>query len=188
MAPKAVFAKRLYRMNCNNVEYSLGLSRDMWKFKAQIELIGINPYVFVPEDILHELLDKASKNKGPIPIKGKINGRPYKQTLVKYRGAWRLYINTTMLKNSPKRVGEKIELEIYYDPQKRTIKTPLLFQKSLNENKEAKAIFDSLTPSKRFEIVRYLANLKTEEALERNVTKAISFLLGRERFIGRDKP
>jgi hypothetical protein len=38
------------------------------------------------------------------------------------------------------------------------------------------------------EIVRYLANLKTEKALDTNIDKAINFLLGKERFVGRDKP
>ena len=33
-----------------------------------------------------------------------------------------------------------------------------------------------------------IANLKTEKSVERNVTRAINFLLGKERFVGRDKP
>ncbi|MCB0523292.1 MAG: YdeI/OmpD-associated family protein [Saprospiraceae bacterium] len=49
-------------------------------------------------------------------------------------------------------------------------------------------IFDALPASRRKEIVRYIANLKTEESVERNVSRAIGFLLGKERFIGRDKP
>ncbi|WP_245545484.1 YdeI/OmpD-associated family protein [Fluviicola taffensis] len=47
-------------------------------------------------------------------------------------------------------------------------------------------MFRGLTPSLQNEIVRYIANLKTEESVERNVIKAINFLLGKERFIGRD--
>ncbi len=57
---------------------------------------------------------------------------------------------------------------------------------ALNENHEAKVIFDNLSASMRLEIIRYLANIKTEKTLEINIKRAIKFLLGKERFIGRD--
>lgn len=160
----------------------------MYKFKAQIEIIGINPFVFVPHDILQEIFKQAGKESGHIPINGTINGKAYKQTLVKYLGEWRLYINTSMFKNSPKHTGETIEITVYFDPESRQIKPPNDFLKALTENEEAKIVFDNLPPSRKFEIVRYLARLKTEEILEKNIKRAISFLLGKERFIGRDKP
>ena len=72
------------------------------KFKAEIKIIGINPFVFVREKIFQDIFIQTKKNKGHIPIKGTIDGNPYKHTLVKYSGGWRLYINTTMLKKSPK--------------------------------------------------------------------------------------
>jgi hypothetical protein len=37
------------------------------------------------------------------------------------------------------------------------------------------------------EIMRYINNLKTTESVERNVERAIRFLLGKDRFVGRDK-
>lgn len=160
----------------------------MNKFSAEIQIIGINPFVFVPEDILENIFKQANKDKGPIPVCGTLNNQPYKQTLVRYSGEWRLYINTTMLKNSPLHVGKIIDLTIGFDPEDRTIKPPQKFLKALKANKEAKAVFDKLIPSMKLEIVRYLANLKTEETLDKNITRAINFLLGKERFIGRDKP
>jgi len=160
----------------------------MNKFRAELQIIGINPFVFVPENILQKILKQAKKEKGPIPICGTVNAKPYKQTLVKYSGEWRLYINTTMLTNSPKHVGKKIDVTVKFDPEIRTVKPPGQFVKALKANKDAKKVFDSLIPSMRLEIVRYLANLKTEKTLARNIDKAINFLLGRERFVGRDKP
>ncbi len=160
----------------------------MQKFKANIELIGINPYVLLPDKVLVKLFEQAGKDKGPIQIKGTINGEPYKQNLVKFKGLWRLYINTSMLKDSPKRIGERIEVTIAFDPEDRTIASHPKFVKVLSKNKEAKKMFDSLTPSRQKEIVRYIANLKTEESVDRNIAKAIDFLLNKGRFVGRDKP
>jgi len=157
------------------------------KFKATINIIGINPFVFVPPKTLKEIFKQAGREKGPIPIKGNINGNAYRQTLVRYSNEWRLYINTAMLKNSPKRIGEKIEITVSVDTASREIEMPVNFTKALKANKEAALAFEQLTASRKKEIVRYLANLKTKESLERNITKAMGFLTGKEKFIGREK-
>jgi len=160
----------------------------MNKFKAIIDIIGINPFVFVPEKILQSIFKQAGKDKGPIPICGIINDKPYKQTLVKYSNAWRLYINTVMLKDSPKRVGEKVVITIEFDPASRKIKPHPQLTKALKENVEEKKVFDKLPPSRQNEIVRYISFLKTEESVTRNVLKVVSHLLGNERFAGRNQP
>jgi hypothetical protein len=158
------------------------------KFKATINIIGINPFVFVPPKILKEIFKQAGRDKGPIPIKGVINGNPYRQTLVRYSNEWRLYINTTMLKNSPNRIGELIEITVSVDSDSREIEMPVDLAKALKANKKAALAFEQLTASRKKEIIRYLANLKTKESLERNIIKAISFLTGKEKFMGREKP
>ena len=160
----------------------------MHKFQATLEIIVGNPFVFIPSEILNQIFNQASKNKGPIPVRGTINGKPYQQTLVKYSGNWRLYINMQMLKDSPRRIGENIEVKIEFDPSDRSIELPPKLTKALAENKEAKRVFDSLSPSKQKEIVRYIANLKSEESVDRNINRAMNFLLGKGRFVGREKP
>jgi hypothetical protein len=160
----------------------------IYQFHACLDIIGINPFVHVPEHILEKIFLQANKKSSPIPIQGTINNNPYKQTLVKFRGLWRLYINTTMLEDSPHKIGETIDVTISFDPMKRTIiMHPKLLQ-ALENNLDAKIMFDGLSPSKRNEIVRYISFLKTEESIDRNVAKAIDFLRGKGRFVGRDHP
>jgi hypothetical protein len=160
----------------------------IYQFKANIDIIGINPFVFIPENILRNIFKQAGKEKGPIPVKGTINAKPYKQTLVKFKGYWRLYINTTMLKNSPNKIGETIELAITFDPIERKITPHPKFIKAIEENSNAKIVFNGLSPSKRHEIIRYISFLKTEKSIEQNIKKAIDFLLGNGKFVGRNKP
>ncbi|MGV3696705.1 YdeI/OmpD-associated family protein [Flavobacterium sp.] len=160
----------------------------MHTFAADIKIIGINPFVFVPEEILKAIFKEAGKDKGHIPVCGTINEVPYQQTLVRYSGEWRLYINTTMLKNSPKRIGEIIEATIAFDASDRTIRAHPKLIKALQQNIEAKKAFDALTPSRRKEIVRYISGLKTEESIAKNIDKAIGYLEGENKFAGREKP
>ena len=155
-------------------------------FKAEIKIIGINPFVFVPEEALNYIFHQSGKNKGQLPIKMKIDGHEFKQTLVKYAGDWRLYLNTPMRKAAGKDIGDTATFEIEFDTEERTISINPKLVQALAENKQAKDIFDGLAPYLQKEIIRYIANLKTEESIDRNVKKAIQFLLGKERFIGRD--
>jgi hypothetical protein len=157
------------------------------KFKARIDIIGINPFVFVPDKILRAIFRQAATDKGPIPIQGTVNGYAYQQTLVKYRGDWRLYINTTMLKDSPKRIGETVEITIGFDASDRTIKAHPKLVAALSTTPGAQEAFDDLAPSRQKEIVRYLSHLKTDASVEKNVSRAIDFLLGKGTFVGRDR-
>jgi len=157
-------------------------------FSAEIKIIGINPFVFLPHHALEALFEQAGKNKGKIPVRMSIDGHEFTQTLVKYSGSWRLYLNTPMRAAAKKQVGDMARFEIAYDSVPRIIEPHPELVKALNKNAEAKTMFENLSPSLQHEIVRYISYLKTDVSVERNVKRAINFLLGRERFVGRDKP
>jgi len=157
----------------------------MCSFKAALEITGINPFVLVPPEILVQIFEEAKKDRGSIPVCGMVNGKAYTQTLLKYKGEWRLYINSIMLKHSPARIGETIEITIAYDPGDRTIHPHPKLVSALGKSPKAKKKFEALPPSLQKEIVRYIAQLKTDESIMRNVQKAIDFLNGKARFIGR---
>lgn len=157
-------------------------------FKAHLKIIGVNPYVDVPPDILHSIFTHSGRDKGPIPVSGTVNDVPYTQTLVRYAGQWRLYINLKMLPNSPKRIGEELSISIDYDPKDRTLSLHPSLAAALHANSAAQHVFQSLSPSRQHEINRYICNLKSEAKVHENVERAVNFLLGNGRFVGRDKP
>jgi hypothetical protein len=85
---------------------------EMKKFTAKIEIIGINPFVFLPDQALKAVFKQAGKDKGKIPVKMKIDGHEFVQTLIRYSGHWRLYLNGPMRKAAGKDVGDKSESSI----------------------------------------------------------------------------
>ncbi len=119
-------------------------------------------------------------------MRGTINAKPYQQTLVKFRGAWRLYVNMKMLDDSPRRIGELIEVTVSLDRSDRTIPLHPKLVAMLDNNPAAREVFDGLAPSRQKEIVRYIDGLKSDESVDRNVGRARDFLLGNGRFVGRD--
>ena len=152
--------------------------KTMKSFSAKILKIGINPCVGVPEDVLNALFKQAEKTKGPIQVRGTINGKRFKQTLVRYRGAWRLYINGEMRQAAGIDVGDESRIMIEYDPVPRIESVPAKFVDALSKSKTAKVAFESLRPSRQKEILRYLNSMRTESSLERNIEKVIQHLVG----------
>src|SRR5262245_48774540 len=69
-------------------------------FTSLIEVINGNPYVRPPDKALARVFKEAGKDKGPIPVRGKLNGTAFQQSLVRYQGDWRLYINGVMAKRA----------------------------------------------------------------------------------------
>lgn len=157
-----------------------------YRFQAVLQLIGINPYVEIPPPILLAICNDAKRSKGPIPIVGTINQQPYQQTLLKYKGIWRLYINISMLPKSPQRIGELLEITIAVDPRDRTVPIHPAFEEMLQQDTIAFASYTQQSPSLKKEINRYLHTAKKKETLVKNIALAMGFLKGENRFIGRD--
>ena len=148
----------------------------MLRFSATIEKLGINPVVDPPDDILAVIHEQAGKSKGPIPVRGTLNRSDFVQTLVKYKGKWRLYVNGKMLKASGLSVGDTGDFEIEFDPAERKVPVPPKFRVALDIDPRVAQAFDKLTPGRQKEILRYLNSMKSEEALERNIERVLDQL------------
>ena len=147
-------------------------------FSAKVRKIDINPYVQVPADIILKLQQDAKKEKGPIPVKGTLQGKPFSTTVVRFRGMWRLYLNTPMRRDAHVEVGDQVTVGVRFDGAPRTVAAPHKFTLALSKNKRAKEAFEKLAPSRQREILRYLNSLKQPETLERNIEKVVQFLQG----------
>jgi hypothetical protein len=147
-------------------------------FRATIELIGINPFVALPPRQLEALFEAAGKQRGPIPVRIEIGGATFRQNLVKYRGAWRLYLNTPMRVAAGKGVGDRVRLQVEFDPAPRVEPMPPALRRALAQDAAAKGAFAALAPSRKKEIQRYLNSAKTAATVDRNVAKVIAYLSG----------
>lgn len=150
----------------------------MQKFSARVEIIEINPYVEIPRKILLFLQKKAKKEKGPIPVKGRLKGKSFQATVVKFRKKWRLYLNTRMRKDAGLEVGDGADVEIDFDGKPRFVSTPKELAAILSKSKTAELAFSRLPHYRQKEINRYLASLKTDVSRKRNIEKIIRFLVG----------
>lgn len=138
-----------------------------------------NPCVDVPAALVEKLKAEARKNQS-IPVHAMVKGEGFKAHVVKYRGAWRLYLNGSFRKQAAVEVGHKVAVTLWVDGASRVLPVPPALSRALAKDKRAKAAFNVLPPYRRHEILRYLHNLKREETLKRVVAKTVRYLAGRE--------
>lgn len=160
------------------------------RFKGTIEIIGINPYVLVDKDRAQQL---HAGWKKPMPVLVQINGQPNLPWRVNMMpvgdGSFYLYLYGDVRKVSDTKVGDTVQIDLSFDAEYRggpAHPAPLWFKKALDENATAKVNWEALIPSRKKEVLRYFAELKSDEAKERNLEKAIHVLSGKPgRFMAR---
>ena len=105
-------------------------------------------------------------------------------------GAFFLYLDGRLRRRAGGDVGDEVTVSVAFDPDYTAgpqHAAPPEFVAALGRDPDIKARWDSLTPSLRKEVLRYLANLKSDAARTRNIEKAIRVLGGaKERFMARD--
>ncbi|MFI4967320.1 MAG: YdeI/OmpD-associated family protein [Gammaproteobacteria bacterium] len=155
------------------------------KFSAAVRIVlgstprTRNPCVEVPPAVVTSLKAESGKNQS-LPVRATLQGKPFKANVVKYRGAWRLYLNGNIRKTAGVEVGQRVTVTLRHDPGPRITPMPPAFAAALSRDKRAKTAFAALAPSRRKELLRYLGNLKREESLKRNIAKMLKYLKGVE--------
>jgi hypothetical protein len=158
---------------------------------SRILIVDINPYVVVSDDRVTMLRPGWRK---PLPVLVRINdgpSTPWRTNLTPTGdGTFRLYLHGAMRASTNVGVGDEVCIELsvddaYYSNPVHPM--PPWFQAALDADSEVNANWWRLSPSKRKEVVRYLGGLKSQEAQERNLQRALSVLRGEPgRFLGRD--
>jgi hypothetical protein len=100
-----------------------------------------------------------------------------------------LYLHGDVRKASNTKVGDTVNVEVKFDSSYKNgplHPMPLWFSTALKKNKEAKKNWEQLIPSRKKEILRYFSWLKSQEAIDRNLERALNVLSGRPgRFMAR---
>jgi hypothetical protein len=160
------------------------------RFRAAIEMNGINPFVLV------SAVRAARIRKGwrkPMPVFVRVNGKPEKPWRINLMpvgdGSFYLYLHGNVRKVSDTKAGDSITVELGFDGDYKNgpmHRMPSWFRIALAKNSRARKTWEALIPSRKKELLRYFAGLKSAEAQTRNLHRAIHVLAGgKARFMGR---
>ncbi len=160
------------------------------RITGTIQIIGVNPYILVSAAQAQQI---APGQKRPIPVTVQINGQPTPPWHINMMpvgdGTFYLYLHGDVRKASHTKVGDVVQADVELD----TTYTggpahamPPRFAEALAANAVIKTNWEALPPSRQKEILRYFASLKSSQAVDRNITKALQMLGGEAgRFMAR---
>ncbi len=161
------------------------------RFSAVVKIRGINPYVFVSRVRARSI---QADWRRPMPVRVRIDEKPRVPWRINLMpagdGSYYLYLHNDIRKAAKVSVGDRVHVAIAFDANYKggpIEPLPPSFKAALQKNSKARTHWQSLPPSRQKEVVRYLARLKSGEALTRNVKQAITALSGASvRFMARN--
>jgi len=165
------------------------MSNATLRFRARIEIRGINPYVRVSARRATALRPDWRK---PMPVRVKINDKPDVPWRINMMpagdGSFFLYLHAKVRSAAGADVGDRVDVAVEFDAAYRggPARLPAWFASRLKNDPRAQAGWKRLPPSRKKEVVRYLSRLKSEDARQRNAQRALDVLGGaRGRFMAR---
>lgn len=160
------------------------------RFPATIRIRGINPYVPVGRARAAALKPGW---RGPMPVRVRVDGAPSRPWRINMmpdgRGGFYLYLRGDVRAAAGAGVGDRVDVEVSFDAAYRggpAHPMPAWFRAALARAPRARAAWDALPPSRKKEVLRYFAGLKSPEARARNLARAMRALSGKPtRFMAR---
>jgi hypothetical protein len=159
-------------------------------FTSVIEIRDGNPYVIVSAARARRIKPDWRR---PLPVLVRINGKPAAAWRINMMpvggGGFYLYLHGIVRTASGTKVGDRVRVEVSFDESYRNgplHAMPSWFKAALQGNRSAAVNWKALIPSRKKELLRYFAALKSPEARARNLDRAMHVLSGKKgRFLGR---
>jgi Bacteriocin-protection, YdeI or OmpD-Associated/Domain of unknown function (DUF1905) len=141
------------------------------RFEATVEARGRGGrVVVVPLDV------PARFGKVRAPVRGTVNGFPYRSTIMRYRDTYFLGLNREVREGAGVDAGDRIEVEMELDDVPREVDVPDELASALGVDPAARTAFESLSYTHRKEYARWVGEAKRDETRRRRVEKAIAML------------
>jgi hypothetical protein len=136
--------------------------------------------VDVPRNVSRSLRKLAGENLQHIPVLGQVEGLPLKSTLSpRGDGAYRLHIHSHIWRKLRIDAGATVEVLLLLDSEPRDPVLPHDLAGGLADEPSALAIFNSLTPAFRRQIVRYMEQAKHASTREKRIRLIVKRMLQR---------
>ena len=139
-------------------------------FAASIYKVGLIRYVDVPREVSRKIGSAPH-----VPVTGTVEGVPVRTTLVsRGNGSYRMAIHGDIRKKLRVDTGAVVEIAIQLDEESREPELPPALVLALRNAPKAQRRFRAITTALRRQIVRYLTAVKSQEALERRVSRFVA--------------
>ena len=149
------------------------MAKQQLRFKGKIAgreigaVAAITPPVDVPEFF---------GTRARVPVRGTINGFPFRSSLMPMGGCHRMPVNQTLRDGAGVQPGDIVDVVMERDEEQRTVEAPAVLKKELAKNKTAQANWEKLSFPHKKEMALAVAGAKREETRTRRLGKIMQIL------------
>jgi uncharacterized protein YdeI (YjbR/CyaY-like superfamily) len=122
--------------------------------------------------------------KARVPVRGTINGFPFRSSLMPMGGCHGMAVNKTMRDGAKAKAGNVVDIVLERDLDERTVEPPAELRRDLAKNKQAKQRWDSLAFTHKKEMANCIKDAKQEETKKRRLAKVIDVLKSGKKWMG----
>jgi Domain of unknown function (DUF1905)/Bacteriocin-protection, YdeI or OmpD-Associated len=114
--------------------------------------------------------------KARVPVRGTINGFPYRSSLMPMDGCYAMVVNRTIREGAGVKAGDEVDVVMERDTEDRTVEAPLELARELKKSKKAQERWEKLSFTHKKEMARYIIEAKQEETKKRRLAKVMQVL------------
>lgn len=122
-----------------------------------------------------KVIEKLGTSKRPA-VSVTINGFTYRSTVAVMGGKFMIGVSAKIREGAGVAAGDVVDVELELDTAPRVLEVPTDLMKALGRDKDAKALFESLSYSRKQRLTLPIEDAKTPETRQRRVDKAIQAL------------
>src|SRR5271165_5569728 len=116
------------------------------------------------------------QRKGRVPVKGTINGFPFRSSLMNMGDGHMMVVNAELRAGAKCKAGDTVKVMMELDTEERKIELPDFLKKRIAADPKAKEAWDKLSYTHQKEHVRTIADAKREETHEKRIAAMLEML------------
>jgi hypothetical protein len=155
----------------------------MKKLKFKIKLDGLDgsevAALSAPFDV-----EETFGTKARVPVRGTINGSPFRSSLMPMGGCHRMVINKAIRDGAGVKAGDTVSVVMERDEAERSIAPPPRLKKELLKSKTALANWEKQSFTNKKEMARAITEVKQEETCLRRLAKVMDGLKNGKKWTG----
>jgi hypothetical protein len=129
-------------------------------------------------------VEKTFGTKARVPVRGTINGFPFRSSLMPMGGCHRMVVNKTIRAGAGVKAGDTVSVVLERDADERTIDPPPQLKKELGKSKAALANWEKQSFTNKKEMARSIVEVKQEETRARRLAKVMDVLKNGKKWTG----
>ena len=127
---------------------------------------------------------KVFGTRARVPVRGTINGFPFRSSLMPMGGCHGMAVNKNMRDGAGVEAGDTVSVVMERDEAEREVEVPPLLKKELAKSKTAQANWQKLSFTNQKEIALSIRGAKQEETRVRRLAKAMDVLKTGKKWTG----